>query len=57
MNSFLNKDFPLQTSTAQSFYHNHAKNLQIIEYDCQLNPKLLAESYHFYEYSGFMVNK
>ena len=47
MKTFLNKDFLLNTSTAQSLYHNHVKNLPIIDYHCHLDPKLIAEDYRF----------
>lgn len=47
MKSFLNKDFLLNTPTAQSLYHDHVKNLPIIDYHCHLDPKLIAEDYRF----------
>lgn len=47
MGKFLNKNFLLQTPTAQSLYHNHVKDLPIIDYHCHLDPKLIAEDYRF----------
>ena len=47
MKPFLDKDFLLQTSTAQSLYHNHAKDLPIIDYHCHLDPRVIAEDYRF----------
>ena len=47
MKPFLDKDFLLQTHTAQSLYHNHAKDFPIIDYHCHLDPKLIAEDYRF----------
>lgn len=47
MKTFLNKDFLLNTPTAQILYHNHVKNLPIIDYHCHLDPQLIAEDYRF----------
>ena len=47
MKTFLNKDFLLNTPTAQFLYHNHVKNLPIIDYHCHLDPQLIAEDYRF----------
>ena len=42
MKKFLDKDFVLQTKTAKDLFHNHAKNLPIIDYHCHLIPKEIA---------------
>lgn len=47
MKPFLDKDFLLQTPTAQSLYHNHVRDLPIIDYHCHLDPRLIAEDYRF----------
>lgn len=47
MKNFLDKNFVLETETAQMLYHEHAKNLPIIDYHCHLDPKLIAEDYKF----------
>lgn len=47
MKEFLDDNFILQTETAQKLYHNHAKNLPIIDYHCHLNPKDIAENRQF----------
>lgn len=47
MKPFLDKNFLLQTHTAQFLYHNHAKDLPIIDYHCHLDPRLIADDYHF----------
>lgn len=47
MKQFMDENFVLQTKTAQNLYHNHAKNLPIIDYHCHLDPKLIAEDYRF----------
>ncbi|MGW9685038.1 glucuronate isomerase [Flagellimonas sp. 2504JD1-5] len=40
--SFIHKDFLLQSSFAEELYHNHAKELPIIDYHCHLSPKDIA---------------
>ncbi len=47
MKTFLHENFLLQTPTAQSLYHDHVKNLPIIDYHCHLDPKQIAEDYRF----------
>lgn len=47
MKQFLDKNFILQTATAQKLYHNHAANLPLIDYHCHLDPKQIAEDYQF----------
>lgn len=47
MKAFMDKDFLLQTETAQRLFHEHAKNLPIIDYHCHLNPKEIAEDHRF----------
>jgi len=43
----MDKDFLLQSATAQELYHNHAAHLPIIDYHCHLNPKEVAEDHRF----------
>ena len=47
MKQFMDKDFLLQSETAQKLYHNHAAQLPIIDYHCHLNPKEVAEDHRF----------
>ena len=47
MKAFMDKDFLLQSRTAQALYHNHAAHLPIIDYHCHLNPKEVAEDHRF----------
>lgn len=47
MKAFMDKDFLLQTKTAQELYHNYAEGLPIIDYHCHLNPKEVAEDHRF----------
>ena len=43
MKKFMDKDFVLQTKTAKDLFHNHAKELPIIDYHCHLIPQEIAE--------------
>ena len=43
MKQFIDKDFLLETETAQALYHNYAAKLPIIDYHCHVPPKDIAE--------------
>ncbi|MCC9168492.1 glucuronate isomerase [Pontibacter harenae] len=45
--SFLDDNFLLQTKTAQQLYHEHAKNMPIIDYHCHLSPEDIANDRKF----------
>ncbi|WP_299130754.1 glucuronate isomerase [uncultured Winogradskyella sp.] len=47
MNTFITKDFLLQTTIAKSLYHEYAKALPIIDYHNHLSPKEIAEDRQF----------
>ena len=47
MKAFIDKDFLLQTETAQKLFHQQAEKLPIIDYHCHLNPKEIAEDHRF----------
>jgi glucuronate isomerase len=47
MKKFIDKDFLLQTETAQILYHEYAEKLPIIDYHCHLNPAMVAGDYQF----------
>ncbi len=47
MKKFMDKDFLLQTETAQKLYHEHAAKMPIIDYHCHLVPKMVADDYQF----------
>lgn len=47
MKQFMDDNFVLQTPTAVELYHKYAKELPIIDYHCHLDPKMIAEDYHF----------
>ncbi|WP_136604282.1 glucuronate isomerase [Paenibacillus dokdonensis] len=44
---FLNDDFLLSTDTARTLFHQHAKDMPIIDYHCHLDPKEIYENKHF----------
>ena len=45
--SFNDKNFLLETETAQDLYHNHAAKMPIIDYHCHLIPQMVAENKRF----------
>jgi len=47
MKTFLNKDFLLETKTAQRLYHEYAAGLPIIDYHCHLPPDQVADDINF----------
>lgn len=47
MKKFLDKNFLLESSTAQTLYHEHAAKMPIIDYHCHLSPQQIAEDAHF----------
>jgi glucuronate isomerase len=47
MRKFMDKDFLLQTETAQKLYHEHAAKQPIIDYHCHLIPSMVANDHQF----------
>jgi len=47
MKKFMDKDFLLQTETAQKLYHQHAAKQPIIDYHCHIVPAMVADDYQF----------
>ncbi|HNX52522.1 MAG TPA: glucuronate isomerase [Pontiellaceae bacterium] len=43
MKSFMDRDFLLQTKTAEVLYHSHAAKMPIYDYHCHLSPREIAE--------------
>lgn len=43
MKPFLDQDFLLQSETAKTLYHEHAKDMPIFDYHCHLPPEEIAE--------------
>lgn len=47
MKQFMDKDFLLTTSTAQTLYHDFAAKTPVLDYHCHINPKEIAEDRKF----------
>ena len=47
MKNFMDKNFLLQTETAQKLYHEHAAKMPIFDYHCHINPKDIADDRKF----------
>lgn len=47
MKRFLDKDFLLETETAQNLYHDHASGMPIFDYHCHLPPEDIAQDKQF----------
>lgn len=47
MKKFLDKNFLLDSSTAQTLYHEYAAKMPIIDYHCHLSPQQIAEDAQF----------
>ncbi|HSU27358.1 MAG TPA: glucuronate isomerase, partial [Chitinophagaceae bacterium] len=47
MKKFLDENFLLKTKTAQTLYHEYAKDMPIIDYHCHLPPQQIAEDQRF----------
>ncbi|HVN94845.1 MAG TPA: glucuronate isomerase [Syntrophorhabdaceae bacterium] len=43
MKAFMDENFLLNNKTAEALYHDHAKDMPIIDYHCHLNPREIAE--------------
>lgn len=56
MKPFLDKDFILQTETAQKLYHEYAADLPIIDYHCHLSPKEIAQDKQFDNMTQIWLN-
>ena len=47
MKKFMDKDFLLETETAQKLYHEYAAKMPILDYHCHINPQEIAEDRKF----------
>ena len=47
MKKFLNKNFLLESESAQALYHDFAKEMPIIDYHCHLPPDQIADDINF----------
>jgi glucuronate isomerase len=56
MNKFLDDNFLLENETAEKLYHEHAKNMPIIDYHCHLSPAEIAEDKIFQNITRIWLN-
>lgn len=56
MKQFLDKDFLLNTKTAQTLYHDYAAKMPIIDYHCHLPQQQIAENTQFENISKVWLN-
>ncbi|MES2108611.1 MAG: glucuronate isomerase [Bacteroidota bacterium] len=56
MKNFLDKDFLLETPTAQRLYHEYAAGLPIIDYHCHLPPDEIAGDINFQNLTQIWLN-
>ena len=47
MKAFMDKDFLLETPTAQHLFHDYAEKMPLVDYHCHLNPKEIYEDRRF----------
>ncbi len=47
MKAFMDKDFILETETAQHLYHDYASKMPLADYHCHLNPQEIYEDRRF----------
>ncbi len=47
MKPFMDKDFLLETETAQTLFHDYAAKMPVIDYHCHINPEQIANNYQF----------
>jgi glucuronate isomerase len=56
MKEFLDKNFLLQSQTAEKLYHEYASNLPIIDYHCHLPPEDIAVNRNFETITQIWLN-
>lgn len=56
MKIFLDENFLLETKTAQTLYHEYAKNMPIIDYHCHLPQQQIAEDKNFENITQVWLN-
>ncbi len=56
MKKFLDDNFVLQTKTAQTLYHEYARDMPIIDYHCHLNPKEISDNIKFDNLAQIWLN-
>ena len=56
MKEFLDDNFLLQNRTGEMLFHEHAKNMPIIDYHCHLSPSEIAEDKVFKNITSIWLN-
>ena len=56
MKKFLDDNFLLENKTAERLYHEHAKNMPVIDYHCHLSPSEIAEDKIFKNITRIWLN-
>jgi glucuronate isomerase len=56
MKKFLDNNFLLENKTAEMLYHEHAKNMPVIDYHCHLSPSEIAEDKIFKNITRIWLN-
>lgn len=56
MKKFLDENFLLENKTAEKLYHEHAKNMPVIDYHCHLSPAEIAEDKIFQNITRIWLN-
>ena len=51
----MDKDFLLETETAQKLFHEYADKMPIVDYHCHINPQEIAEDRKFENITRGMV--
>ena len=47
MKAFMDRDFLLNTKTAQHLFHDYAENAPLVDYHCHINPREICEDRRF----------
>ena len=56
MKKFFDNNFLLENKTAEMLYHEHAKNMPVIDYHCHLSPSEIAEDKIFKNITRIWLN-
>ena len=57
MKTFMDKDFLLQTDTAQKLYNDYAAATPILDYHCHINPQEIYEDRQVRKYHTGMARR
>ena len=57
MKAFMDKDFMLQSATAQHLYHDYAAAMPICDYHCHIPPREIYENRRFGEHRSGVAGR